>query len=66
MGKHYCSYRHKICVCSCFPCSLLCGCLVLEFITVVSLTVCAVVLEVGSSVFVAQSRFLCGFDLSDH
>ena len=42
-----------------------CGCLVLELVIVVTFMVCAVVLEVVSSTFVAWSWFLHGFDLSD-
>ena len=53
------------CVFSCFSCNFFCGCLVLEFGTVVFLKFCEIALEAGSSVFVAWSWFLHGFDFSD-
>ena len=45
---------------------VLCGCLVLEIVTVDFLKVCAVALEVGSSASVAWSWFHYVFDLIAH
>ena len=60
-----CAYCPKfMCVVVSFVVMLI-GCLVLEFGTIVSLNICAVTLDVGSSAFIAWSWFLHGFDLSD-